>query len=138
MKIGDLVEVITRPIGHMYLRKYIGTKHKIISIVEGKIYLDNIDEEDLRRYEKLYYWERELTLVKDNESQILKGNNKEQCEMELVQKRSPSCSTVINGLLTYEEDSPECQGGLYIEDDLLENILIEYQNNHVRISIEKI
>ena len=137
MKIGDLVEVITRPIGHMYLRKYIGTKHKIISIVEVKIYLDNIDEEDLRRYEKLYYWERELTLVKDNEPQILKGNNKEQCEMELVQKRSPSCSTVINGLL---EIDCGCDNDYTIDisgEDVID-LLKEYDNNHIKLTIERI
>lgn len=132
MKVGDLVEVITRPIGHMYLRKYIGTKHKIISIVEGKIYLDNIDEEDLMRYEKLYYWERELALLKDDKPQVLKDNKNFKKVEELLY------AIVTEGMLTFEPDPAECRGDLYINDAPLEDILINYQDNKVRITIEKI
>ena len=132
MKVGDLVEVITRPIGHMYLRKYIGTKHKIISIVEGKIYLDKLDEEDLRRYEKLYYWESELKLSKDNEPQVLKDKNKNKEQFQM--KYSPVRSTIINGLLEIDLQNASIT---ISGKDILE-ILQEYENDCVKLTIEKI
>ena len=136
MKVGDLVEVITRPIGHIYLRKYINTKHKIISIKEGKIYLGNISNFDLRNNERLYYWEKELRLLKEDELQISKecDNKQEQPQMELLQKFYPVCSTIINGLLEVDlQNNIITLSGI----DILE-ALQEYENCCVRLTIEKI
>ena len=46
--------------------------------------------------------------------------------------------TVMEGVLIFEEDCSECQGGLCINGNFLEDILINYQDNKVRITIEKI
>jgi len=65
LKVGDSVRIISDRSEYEPFKKYIGTVHKIDSIIDNEYYLEGIFDSYSPYIPRIYYYDDELELVKD-------------------------------------------------------------------------